>query len=105
MWAKIPADLVDAAAAAGGVPAQAPDPILSTQRLRIREDRILSTQRLPVREDRILSIQRYVARAEMSLSTENDVSTSSDDIQYFFLRASRGWEGCAYMYMQCKLYY
>ena len=26
-------------------------------------------------------------------------------IQYIFLRASRGWEGCAYMYMQYKLYY
>ena len=79
MWAKIPADLVDAAAAAGGVPALAPDPILSTQRLRIREDRILSTQRLSMRaeqilsierplslEDRILSTQRCVARAEMN---------------------------------------
>ena len=51
------------------VPAQIPDPIVSTQRLPMREDRILSTQRLPVREDRILSIQRYVARAEMNLST------------------------------------
>ena len=71
MWGKIPADL-------GGChcgknrpppPTAGPDPILPTQRLRIREDRILSTQRLPVREDRILSIQRYVARAEMNLST------------------------------------
>ena len=50
-------------------PPQIPDPIVSTQRLPMREDRILSTQRLPVREDRILSIQRYVARAEMNLST------------------------------------
>ena len=84
---------------------QIPDTIVSAQRLPMREDRILSTQRLPVCEDRILSIQRYVARAEMNLSTYNDVSTASDDIQYFFLRAPRGWEGCAYMYMQRKLYF
>ena len=70
MWGKIPADLGGCHCGKNRPPPTAgPDPILSSQRLRIREDRILSTQRLPVREDRILSIQRYVARAEMNLST------------------------------------
>ena len=70
MWGKIPADLGGCHCGKNRPPPTAgPDPILSSQRLRIREDRILSTQRLPVREDRILSIQRYVAWAEMNLST------------------------------------
>ncbi len=45
---------------------QSPDPIVSTERLPMREDLILSIQRLPILEDRILSTQRYVVRAEMN---------------------------------------
>ena len=80
MWAKIPADLVDAAAAAGGVPAQAPDPILSTQRLRIREDRILSTQRLPMRAERILSIERPLSLEDRILSTQRCVARADMNV-------------------------
>ena len=61
MLGKIPADFLDAAAP-GGVAAQAPDPILSTQRLRIREDRILSTQRLPMRAEWVVSIERALSK-------------------------------------------
>ena len=61
MLGKIPADFLDAAAP-GGVAAQAPDPILSTQRLRIREDRILSTQGFPMRAEWVVSIERALSK-------------------------------------------
>ena len=80
MCGKIPADLASAAAAAGGVPALAPDPILSTQRLRIREDRILSTQRLPMRAERILSIERPLSPEDRILSTQRCVARADMNV-------------------------
>ena len=55
-------------------PPQIPDPIVSTQRLPMREDRILSTQRLPILEDRILSTQRLPILEDRILSTQRCVA-------------------------------
>ena len=71
MWGKIPADLGGCHCGKNRPPPTAgPDPILSSQRLRIREDRILSTQRLSMRAEQILSIERPLSLEDRILSTQ-----------------------------------